>query len=355
MNVLFVFYVPSGGVETLNRQRAAALSSAGIQSDFLYYSKKRDLLNHEESNVYIADQDADIQRILKNGRYDAIIITSDYRGMERFRKLGYKGKILLEIQGYGPQATARAEMKNAIPYVNQFCDGLLYPKTPHIGAIFNEFFPGTPTFGFNNCFDADAFAYRALPKHPSPIIAWIGRLEDNKNWREFLHIGHEMIKRKPGVQLYMFEDPSLSTPKERQDFNTLKSILKLDDHLHLLQNVPHSQMPHYFSRIGDSGGFLCCTSKVEGAPYSPLEAMSCRCPVLTSDSDGIRSAVLHNQTGKYYSIGNVQTAVEQAVQLMDDGQLRSYIIENALLHLKSQFGHEAYRIHFYGMLKTLGI
>ncbi|MHC8521853.1 hypothetical protein ACPJHQ_12030 [Rossellomorea sp. H39__3] len=103
LNVLFVFYVPSGGVETLNRQRAAALKSAGIQCDFLYYSKKRDLLNHEEANVFIADQDADIQRILKKGRYDAVIITSDYRGMERFRKLGYKGKILLEIQGYGPR------------------------------------------------------------------------------------------------------------------------------------------------------------------------------------------------------------------------------------------------------------
>ncbi|TMU87707.1 glycosyltransferase [Bacillus sp. BHET2] len=354
MKLLFVFYVPSGGVETLNRQRAAALKKAGMRCDFLYYSKRRNLINHEESNVFITNDDQEIKSILQKGKYDAIIITSDYAAMERFRGLGFKGKIILEIQGYGPQHVAREELKKALPYVQNHCDALLYPKTPHIGAIFNEFFKSTPIFQFNNCFDHKSFAYQKLPKNEKPIIAWIGRLEDNKNWREFLHIGHQLRQKGQSIDLYMFEDPSLSTPKERINFTQLKSRLNLDQHVHLLQNVPNSQMARYFSKIGDSGGFLCSTSKVEGAPYSILEAMSCRCPILTTDSDGVRSSILHNQSGKYYPIGNIQHAVLQAEELMGNSTLRQYIIENALLHLKSQFSHEQYALHFTRMLSSIG-
>jgi glycosyltransferase involved in cell wall biosynthesis len=355
LKLLFVFYVPSGGVETLNRERAAALKPAGIQSDYLYYSKRRELINHENANVYITNQDEEIRKILQKGRYDAIIVTSDYSGMERFRRLGYKGKIILEIQGFGPKNVARAELQKAIPYVTQHCDGLLYPKTPHIGRIFNEFFPTKPTFAFNNCFNHLAFSYKPLPRINKPIVAWIGRLEDNKNWKEFLHIGHELVKRNSAIELYMFEDPSLSTPKERNDFMQLKRLLNLDGHLSLLQNVPHQQMQNYFSKIGDSGGFLCSTSKVEGAPYSLLEAMSCRCPVLTTDSDGVRSSILQNQSGKYYQIGNIPDAVTQAEELMNNKKLRDYIIENALSHLKTQFSHDQYCRNFTAMLKRLGI
>jgi glycosyltransferase involved in cell wall biosynthesis len=355
MRILFVFFVPSGGVETLNRQRGVALKQRGIQSDFLYFSKRRKLINHEHSNIFITNSDSEIKKILQKGRYAAIVITSDYAAMERFRKLGFKGKIILEIQGFGPQAVARQQLQLAIPFVQNYCDALLYPKTPHIGSIFREFFKTTPIFEFNNCFDHKAFTYQKLPKQQKPIVAWIGRLEDNKNWREFLHIGHQLTKKNQAIDLYMFEDPSLSTPKERNEFIQLKSRLNLDKHVHVLQNVPNNQMPAYFSRIGDSGGFLCSTSKVEGAPYSLLEAMSCRCPVLTTDSDGVRSSILHNQSGKYYQIGNIQHAVQQAEELMTNTKLRQYIIENALLHLESQFSHKQYSIHFTNMLKSINL
>lgn len=355
MKILFVFYVPSGGVETLNRQRAIALKQRGIHCDFLYYSKRRKLINHKEANVFITNNDNEIKHILQKGQYNAVVITSDFAAMERFRKLGFKGKIIFEIQGFGPKSVARTQLQLAIPFVQKYCDALLYPKTPHIGIILREFFKSTPIFEFNNCFDHKAFTYQKLPKLERPIIAWIGRLEDNKNWREFLHIGHQLIKKNKNIVLYMFEDPSLSTPHERNEFILLKSRLNLDKHIHLLQNIPNSQMPGYFSRIGDSGGFLCSTSKVEGAPYSLLEAMSCKCPVLTTDSDGVRSMIIHNKSGKYYQIGNISHAFKQAEELMLNTPLRKYIIEHAFVHLKSQFSYTQYSNQFIKMLNNIGL
>lgn len=356
MNILFVFYVPSGGVETLNRQRCSALKKMNINCHFLYYQKKRELVNNHNAPTFITNSDSEIKKILDDGNYSAIIIISDYRAIKRFRGLGYTGKIILEIQGYGPKHVARSELQNAIPYVTGYGNGLLNPKTPHIVEIFNEFFPSFPKFAFNNCFDTSHFSYQALPSNSQPIIAWTGRIEDNKNWREFLHISYQLINQyNSNLKIVMFEDPTLSSTKDREDFHQLVQLLNLGNNLTVHTNVPNEKMSEYFSIIGDSGGLLCSTSKVEGAPYSILEAMSCRCPVLTTDSDGVRSSIIHNQTGKYYTIGNIEEAVREAKELMTNQYLREYIRSNALTHLKQDFSPEQYSKHFVKMLTTLGI
>lgn len=356
MNILFVFYVPSGGVETLNRYRCAALKKYNINAHCLYYEKRRSLINAHNAQTFITNNDNEIKEILKVGNYKAIIIVSDFDALSRFRALGYTGKMIIEIQGYGPKETARSALIKAIPHVNAHAAGFLNPRTPHIMELLAEIYPSTPTFSFNNCFDTDKFSYRSLPKNSKPIVAWIGRIQDNKNWREFLQIGKELTNRlSSNIQLYMFEDPTLCTPEERGEFEKLIQQLNLEKHLTLHQNIPNTEMPEFFSVIGDSGGFLCSTSKVEGAPYALLEAMSCKCPVLTTDSDGVRSSIIHNQTGKYYSLGNIAEAVKEANELMTNHTLREHIRTTALEHVRTNFNPEFYCRNFINMLASLGI
>lgn len=356
MNLLFVFYVPSGGVETLNRQRSLALKEMNIHCHFLYYRKVRESINDHNAPTFITNSDLEIKQILNSGNYSAVNIVSDYKALLRFRNLGYTGQLILEIQGFGPMQTARQELTKAVPYVTGYANALLNPKTPHIDQLFNELFPAFPKFSFNNCFDTSQFCYRSLPINGSPIIAWCGRIEDNKNWREFLQIGYQLIHtHNPNIELYMFEDPSLSTSQERAQFYQLIKQLNLEKNLTILANIPNDKMADYYSIIGDSGGFLCSTSKVEGAPLSILEAMSCRCPVLTTDSDGVRSSIYHNQTGKYYPLGNISEAANQAIELLTNHTLREYIRSTAFIHLTSNFSPEQYRQHFKGMLTALGM
>jgi glycosyltransferase involved in cell wall biosynthesis len=153
----------------------------------------------------------------------------------------------------------------------------------------------------------------------------------------------------------MFEDPTLSTSQERLAFQQLLNQLKLHQNLTIHSNVPHDNMPEYFSTIGESGGFLCSTSKVEGAPYALLEAMSCKCPVLTTDSDGVKSSIIHNHTGLYYTLGNIAEAVRESEKLMKNQKLRESIRANALLHLKKNFSPEQYCNHFSEMLASLNV
>lgn len=356
MNILFVYYVSSGGVETLNRQRSSALKKKNINCHFLYYQKVRELVNNHDAPTFITNDDNEIKTIINKGNYSAIIITSDYKSLPKFRSLGYQGNIIWEIQGFGPKHIARSELANAIPYVTGYSNGILSSITPHIISLLNEFYPSFPKFTFHNCFDTSRFLYRALPKVDSPIIAWTGRIEDNKNWREFLQIGHQLIKvYNAAIKLYMFEDHTLSSPTERDEFNRLTKQLNLQNNLTIFSNVPNGRMADYFSMIGDSGGFLCSTSKVEGFGYAIVEAMSCRCPVLSSDSDGVSSSIIHNQTGKFYSLGNISQAMNEGIDLMENHQLRESIRTQGTKHVTTLFTPEQYSTQFISMLNSLGI
>ncbi|MFP3415838.1 glycosyltransferase, partial [Bacillus sp. SIMBA_074] len=101
-------------------------------------------------------------------------------------------------------------------------------------------------------------------------------------------------------------------------------------HLKMYVNQPHNKMAEYFSIIGDSGGFLCSTSKVEGFGYAVLEAMVCRCPVLSTDSDGVRSFIRHNQTGKFFDQGNIDQAELEGNELLSNIPLREDIRRKAV-------------------------
>ncbi|MDR9856672.1 glycosyltransferase family 4 protein [Paenibacillus sp. VCA1] len=350
MNVLFVFYVPSGGMDTLNRLRCKALARYGIQASCLYFHWGAGVQNNDGVPVYITNENEEIRRILDAGKFDVIVVTTDHKSFPRFRQLGYTGKLVLEIQGYGAQENARRQLTEAVPYVYSYANALLNPSTPHITALFRELFPGIPQYNFPNMFDADTFTYRPGPQPEQPIIAWIGRMEDNKNWREFLHIGHQLSYYVPNLKLWIFDDPNLSIPHEREQFEYMIGQLGLHSRLTIRSNVANTEMQHYYSAIGDSGGFLCNTSKVEGGPLSVLEAMSCRCPVLATNSDGVAIAIRHNETGKNYTVGNIGQAVQEGLDLLFNAPLRESIRTNAQQRLQTVFNPHNYCVSFIDML-----
>ncbi|WP_338776610.1 glycosyltransferase family 4 protein [Metabacillus sp. FJAT-52054] len=354
MDILFIYYVPSGGVETLNRQRSAALKAAGIQSHFLYYRMERTLVNDHEAPLHIKSDENEIRSLIESNRFDAIVVTSDYLLLPKIRSWGYTGKLIFEIQGLGSQETARTVLTYAISYITPSANCILSSKTPHIMQMLGELYPGFPAYFMDNCFDAERFTHRTSAASVKPIIGWIGRLEDNKNWREFLLIAHLFSNAFfLDADFYMFEDHTLSAPEERAQFDALRNMLGLESKLTVLSNIPNQEMTEYFSRMADSGGFLCSTSKVEGFGYAIVEAMSCGCPVLSTNSDGVQSSIIHNVTGKFYTLGNIHEACLEGLELIQNKETRARIQASALAHIKEHFSNQKYSQSFLEMLCSI--
>ncbi|MBB6732586.1 glycosyltransferase family 4 protein [Cohnella zeiphila] len=355
IKVLFVFILPSGGVDTLNRMRHKALARKGIEAHFLYFQSGSGAQNYADTTVFYAEDPEAIRSILNAGGYAAVVVLSFFGQVRLFRELGFAGPILFEIQGFGPMPQARETLLSAKPFLAPYVNAYLYPMTPHLRDILREGYPEAPHFAFNNPFDADTFHYQHMAPYPRPIAGWIGRLEPNKNWKDFLRIAARTAEDCPDLEVWMLSDPWLAMPGEQEEMRGMVASLGLERRLREFHHVPHHQMPNILSIIGDSGGVLCITSLSEGACYAAVEALSCHCPVVTSDSDGVRTSLIDEQTALYYEHGDVGGAAAQVARLMNDKDLRSRLIARGEEHVRQNFHPDLYAANFVQMLQSLGV
>ncbi|MDN4605035.1 glycosyltransferase family 4 protein [Paenibacillus sp. F6_3S_P_1C] len=353
MKVLFTFFNPSGGMETLNRVRCAALTARGIECHMLYTHYGEGRRNIRNFPVHLIHSNEDISNLLFSQQFDLIVVNSDIDLAEQIRNLGYKGLMVYELQGLGELEEAREVIANYAGRISLYTDALLYPETEHLQQLLGEYLPAMPHYCFDNPVGLPYFEYTAYPPKNYPVLAWIGRIQVNKNWKEFLQIGIQLLSSQPEMYLWIFQDDTLADPEEKARFDQFVAETGIASKLILYSNIPHEHMADYLSIIGDSGGLLCSTSILEGFGYAVAEAMLCRCPVLSTDSDGIRRLVIHNQTGKIYSRGNIEEATSEALSLMNNQVFRTYVRNAAEKHVRDNLNPELYVTRFLTMYTSL--
>jgi L-malate glycosyltransferase len=354
LKLLLSYMVPSGGMETLNRSRGEKLRENGVDCHLLYGRYGAGLQNPSSCPTHVSDIDHDIHHLLHKEGYHAAVVSSDYVMLERLRGFGFTGPLVYEAQGLGQIDHANEFLNYAAPYILAYADALLYPPTSHLMQLFARF-PTKLHFCFPNCVDTIKFQYSEHVQTPYPIIGWVGRLESNKNWRDCLEIVYRIALHEPQLRLWLFEDSNLAAEPERAAFHEMVLRLGLGPRIEQFSNAPHNDMRHYYSVIGQSGGFLLSSSILEGFGYAVAEAMSCRCPVLTTDSDGVRAFITPNVTGMFYPHGNIETAVQQGLELMRNRSLRDSIRLQGRAHIESVFSTNTYFANFMGMLHRLGV
>ncbi|MBW7477098.1 glycosyltransferase [Paenibacillus oenotherae] len=356
MKILFSYFVPSGGVETMNRLRCHALRRAGIECHLLYSRDGAGRQNIKDIPLFITDRDDELSTIIHANQYDIIVTICDHLMLRRLRGLGYQGKLIYEAQGLGSMEQAGITLSNAVPYIRQYASGAITHETPHLMGLFNSYLSDFPRFYVQNIVDTELFRYRPTGMAQfieQPIVAWIGRIERNKNWRLFLQIGSVLLYRYPKLQLWMFEDANIYEEEERGQFEGVVRRLALVNHLIVRSNVPHAEMPHYLSSISDSGGMLISTSNVESFGYAAAEAISCRCPVLSTDSEGIRSSIIHNVTGKFFHAGTPNDAAYEAIELIENKTLRERIQAQGEQYIRTTYSADRYIADFHNIMRTL--
>ncbi|MCD1260599.1 glycosyltransferase [Paenibacillus athensensis] len=353
MKILFTFYNPSGGMETLNRTRCKALIEHGVDCHLLYKFNGFGLPNSKHIPTLICSDFTRIAQFVKKEQFDAIIVCTDYELLASLREGGYQGPIVYEMQGLGDLQTANSIINRAKPSVCAHATAILSPKTSHLINIAKKEFPAKPFFCFDNPVDSTHFHYRRYPPKSHPILAWVGRIEANKNWLDFVQIGHQLSHRIPDLRLWMFSDQSLFEPEEKLKFEQKIQELQLEHKLIRYSYLPHEQMSDYFSIIGDSGGLLCSTSVMEGFGYAVAEAMLCHCPVLSTDSDGVRNFIIPHKTGMFYSRGNINQAVELAYRIMNNRALRNKLRKRGERYIQTRFACRKYVNQFTAMLRKL--
>lgn len=122
----------------------------------------------------------------------------------------------------------------------------------------------------------------------TPVLAWIGRLAEEKRPHEFLAIVARLAARGPVTGLIVGDGPLAASVEKAIERGRSSSMTIIR-----ISHVPRDTIAQVYA----AADWLVLTSSVEGMPFVALEALACGCPVATTDAGDLRSLVHNGEAG----------------------------------------------------------
>ncbi|KPH71105.1 hypothetical protein [Oceanobacillus caeni] len=214
MKILYVINKSTdGGAVSTTRNRINAFRKRGIEAEVFFLSRGDGANMFKDIPHYYLKNVKDFQKRITNGGYDCIIFVYSLDYLKHVPS-SYKGKKIYELRGWSKGVISQIRKKN----ISKSVDAIVC-IAHHIVPLVRPYFKkGTPIFVDGNTIDP-IFQYveqstRAWKESPKPkkdhsVIAFVGRVEMQKNWKEFISIFRIFAKKYP-VEAWFLSNPKTS-------------------------------------------------------------------------------------------------------------------------------------------------
>jgi glycosyltransferase involved in cell wall biosynthesis len=156
---------------------------------------------------------------------------------------------------------------------------------------------------------------------PRPVVAWIGRLDEHKNWRGFLEIAGLLGRRGVEHEAWIIGKPvETDGPARLLEAAREEKVLR---RLRWFGALPYGRIPTFLDAVRDSGGVVVSTSRGESFGLTIAEAMARRCAVAAPDHSAFPEFVEPGRTGALFTPGAAGSAADRIQELIAGAALRA--------------------------------
>ena len=145
-----------------------------------------------------------------------------------------------------------------------------------------------------------------------PLVGTIARLAPQKAPEVFIDACVAMATRVPDAHFVM-----MCVGPQRAEVEAAAAASGLGPRLHVLGAVPGAS-----GALGELDVFLL-TSRFEGGPYAPLEAMRAGVAVVLTDAVGNRDVLVDGESGRVVPVDRPDAAADAVVELLSDEPRRA--------------------------------
>jgi glycosyltransferase involved in cell wall biosynthesis len=315
VKLLFVYrYLTLGGVESVVRARLDALRRRGMEAGAWFFEEHGGMpvFAGVEGSVHVGTPAA-LRAHLAARRYDAVCTIDtpeplDLAGAEAPPVVVECHSTYLESLGYLRRLDPARHPLVVVPSESQ--RRLVAAIAP----------PGTAiAIAPNPLGEPFVAPVRDFPAPPRvPVVAWVGRLDELKNWRLFLAAGRELGDLDVELWIAGHSAPPDGDAALRQAARQGEVLGRL----RWWRGLPHRRMSRWLDAVRDSGGAMVCTSRAESFGMSVAEAMARACPSVVPAQGPFVEYVEDERTGLTYRPGSATAAAAALRRLIGDAALR---------------------------------
>ncbi|QCJ42440.1 glycosyltransferase family 4 protein [Bacillus sp. S3] len=357
MKVLVIWRLLTvGGVNAGWRNRSIYFKQHGIETEFLYTTDHGGLhIMQDVAQVYLTKDEQEIITIIKKNAYDAIIVVDTGAAYKWIRKAKYKGPVIVEAR--------TPELIKLMPHLKSFKgirpELIVVPSQYQkrlVSILTNDIpihviYNGVDTTFFRSLSteEIDFDSAPTLPKGKK-IIGWIGRLDKRKNWPMLLEVAKVMKSERSDIEIWIIGG---AQSVQREEFKAAWQEEGLTDIIKWFPVIPYQQMPHVYAKIRQSGGCTLATTKSESFGNTFIESMICGVPVVASRMMPVTELVEEGETGLLYRGQNVEDAVKQLYEILDDPVKHQQMSQAAIDRVQQYFSIQAVANDYIDLIKNI--
>ncbi len=169
------------------------------------------------------------------------------------------------------------------------------------------------------------FRQIGIPKSKEPLIGALGRLKKYKSFDHLIEAFPIIKKEIPEAKLVIVGDGD-----DKPRLMELTNRLQLQESVRFTGFVSEQEKVEWLNKMHVAVN----TSAKEGWGLTAIEANACGATTVSSNVQGLRDAVIDEETGLLYEYGNREKLAEKIILLLRDNYLRQRLTANALKRSK---------------------
>lgn len=313
MKVLFVYkFLTVGGVETVLRARLHGLASHGIEAHCWFFADYggSTLFTDVPDRLHVGTPEEALA-FVRQARIDLVSTIDTEEVLPGLERMVPRPVVVLEAHS--------AYLEN-LHYLASLAPttvrSILVPSASH-GRLIAERTGGLWPVDVAPNPVAEPFLVPVEPAaapHGVPLVAWLGRLDDHKNWKSFLRIAGQL--RQWGVDAEFVVAGHPVEPSGVDDLRATATAQSILPRLRWLCSLPHARVPDLLDDVRESGGAVVVTSRGESFGMTVVEAMARACPVVVPQSAPYDEVIAWGTSGECYPPGDTTDAARVVAELL---------------------------------------
>lgn len=288
---------------------------------------------------------------LKENHFDKIIIIDSEEFIEAIREVELKSTVIVEVH---------TSIERNLEYLSRIessdVDSFVTVSKYMIGRIQHHIQPQLAEMKihrFQNVLDTEVFTQTNISSEGPPVIAWIGKIDDHKDWRAFMEIASKVHKQNSEIEFWIIGGQTCPENRvlEVFDFAEEMDILRRFRWIDRIENI---KMPELYSLVTERGGLSLVTSHCESFGMSVLESLLTGCPIVSSNVGALPEITAHDTYFQLYELHDYEAAAKLCLDVISNPALIKKSLSEIRNSLVEEYSSETRSIEYWNLIKSIG-
>ena len=314
-------------------------SDHGVKSMLESYATLHFGLNKETTTAFLQDNN-----------FDIIIVIDTEEYIEAVAEADIDSKVLVEVH---------TSIERNLDYLSRInpdvINGFVTVSNYMVGRIkhhISDELQDKPISIFTNVLDSSLFSNFSVDGNGPPVIGWVGKIDDHKDWRAFMQISRIVSQEHSDAEFWIIGGQTCPENEVQGVFDFAEEM-GIISRFRWIDRIENVKMSSLYSLIAKRGGLSLVTSHCESFGMSVLESLLSGCPVVSTNVGALPEIIPESSYFELYELADHQNGAQKAIEIIGKSSKINQELQSIRDELISKYDSSIRSIDYWNMLQEV--